>query len=65
MSFGVRSGAVFVSKTWMLLWLPFADPEQKDLKEVAVFALWRLVRGLLRCVRACLGGQTKVVVREK
>lgn len=46
MSFGVRTGTV-VSKTWTVLCLPFADAEQRDLKEVAIFALWRLIRRLL------------------
>lgn len=62
LSFGVRSGTVVVSKTWMVLCLPFANPEQRDLKEVAIFAFWILIRRLLHCVRAWLGGHTKVVV---
>lgn len=48
-----------MSKTWMVLCLPFADPEHRDLKQVAVFPSWRLIRRLLCFVRACLKGEKK------
>lgn len=60
-SFAFRSDTV-LSETWMVLCLPFVGPEQTDLKTVAIFALWRLIRRLLHCVRACLGGHTNIVV---
>lgn len=48
---GVRSDT-FVSKSWTVLCLPFADLEQRDLK-FDMFALWRLMVSRLLCVKAC------------